>query len=267
MVMAAALNEGVVKPTDVYQDDGPVTIGEYKIKTWNEKYHGQETVTQILEHSCNVGMVWIARKLGREKLVDYLQKFGFGEKTGIDLEEEEKPILRPKNEWREIDLATSSFGQGIAVTPIQIVRAVAAIANGGKLIEPHVVAYIKEKGGRTIEIKPKVVRQVIKPETAAVLTEMMVSAVDNGEAKWAKPKGFRIAGKTGTAQIPVAGHYEKDRTIASFVGFAPANKPKFVMLVRLTEPTSSPWGSETAAPLFFDIAKELFTYYGVSPNE
>lgn len=266
-ILAAALDAGVVKPNDVYQDDGPIKIGEYLIKTWNEKYHGQETVTQILERSCNVGMVWVGKKLGREKMVDYLKKFGLGEITGIDLEEEEVPPLRSKNEWKEIDLATASFGQGIAVTPNQMVRIVAAIANGGKLMEPHMAAYIKDPNGKKIEIKPKVVRQVIKPETAAVLTRLMVSAVENGEARWAKPAGFAIAGKTGTAQIPVAGHYEVERTIASFVGFAPVDKPKFVMLVHLVEPTSSPWGSETAAPLFFDIAKELLAYYGVAPDE
>lgn len=266
VILAAALDAGVVGPGDIYQDEGPVRIGQYLIKTWNEKYHGQETVIQILERSCNVGMVWVGKKLGSQNLVEYLQKFGLGERTGIDLEEEGTPSLRPESQWKEIDLATASFGQGIAVTPIQMLQAVGAIANGGKVLEPHVVARLKDEG-KTIEVKPKVLRQVIKPETAAVLTELMVSAVENGEAKWAKPPGFRIAGKTGTAQIPVAGHYEEDRTIASFVGFAPADKPKFVMLVRLTEPTSSPWGSETAAPLFFDIAKELFTYYGISPSE
>ncbi len=148
-----------------------------------------------------------------------------------------------------------------------MIKAVNAIANGGKLVEPHIVNYILDQTGKKIEIKPKIIRQVIKPETASVVKEIMVSAVDNGEAKWAKPKGFRIAGKTGTAQIPVAGHYDNTRTIASFIGFAPADKPKFIMLVRLTEPTSSPWGSETAAPLFFDISRELFTYYGLTPDE
>lgn len=267
LVLSAALDAGVVKPSDIYDENGPIQIGEYSIKTWNDKYRGPETVTQIIERSSNTGMVWVGRKVGQGKLVDYLQKFGIGGKTGIDLQDEEEPPFRPKEDWKEIDLATASFGQGIAVTQIQMLRAVAAIANNGKLMEPHVVAYVKDSEGKKIEIKPKITRQVIKPETAAVVTEIMVSAVDNGEAKWAKPKGFRIAGKTGTAQIPVAGHYDKDRTIASFVGFAPADKPKFVMLVRLTEPTSSPWGSETAAPLFFDIAKELFTYYGISPSE
>jgi len=117
-----------------------------------------------------------------------------------------------------------------------------------------------------VTIESKVVRQVVKPETAKILTEMMINAVDNGEARFAKPKGYRIAGKTGTAQIPLGGTYQDDKTIASFVGFAPADHPKFSMLVVLTEPSSSPWGSETAAPLFFSIAKELFQYYTIAPT-
>lgn len=267
LTLAAAMDSGVVKVTDIYDDKGPVTIGEYTIKTWNEKYHGPENIVQIIERSCNTGMVWVSKKLGKDKMLSYMQKFGVGEKTNIDLQEEENPPTRRIQDWTEIDLATAAFGQGIAMTPIQMVRAVAALANQGKLMEPHVVAYVKDSQGKKMEIKPKTVRQVVKPETAVALTEIMVSAVDNGEAKWAKPKGFKIAGKTGTAQIPVAGHYDDKRTIASFVGFAPADKPRFVMLVRLTEPTSSPWGSETAAPLFFDIARELFNYYGISPTE
>lgn len=152
------------------------------------------------------------------------------------------------------------------MTPIQMVSAVAALANGGKLMEPHVVKEIRDGNGRVISIKPKIVRQVISPEAARITAEMMVEAVDKGEAKWAKPKGYRIAGKTGTAQIPVEGHYDETKTIASFVGFAPVDDPKFVMLVTLREPSSSQWGSETAAPLFFTISRELFTYYGIGPR-
>lgn len=134
-------------------------------------------------------------------------------------------------------------------------------------MEPQVVEKLTDTTGKTIDRKPKVIREVIRPVIAKQITEMMIGAVDNGEAKWAKPKGYRIAGKTGTAQIPVAGHYDNEKTIASFVGFAPADNPHFVMLVLLREPTTSPWGSETAAPLFFSIAKELFSYYGISPTQ
>ena len=179
---------------------------------------------------------------------------------------ESSPELRSDNEWADIDLATSSFGQGIAVTPIQMVRAVGALANGGALMEPHIVREITDANGKKVEIPPKKIRQVVDSRTASILTEMMIQAVDLGEAKWAKPAGYRIAGKTGTAQVPVAGHYDSTKTIASFVGFAPADDPKFVMLVTLTEPSSSIWGSETAAPLFFNIAKDVFNYYGIPPS-
>jgi len=266
IVMAAALDQKVVEVNTLYDEKGPVAIGGYKIKTWNEEYGGRITMTQVLERSSNVGMVWVASQLEKRNLLSYLRKFGFSQKSGIDLQEEFSPELRPEDEWREIDLATASFGQGIAVTPIQMVRAVAVIANDGMLVRPYMVKKIIKEDGRVEEIKPQIERKVIKPETAAVLTEMMVSAVENGEAKWVKPKGFRIAGKTGTAQIPVAGHYDTEKTIASFIGFAPADDPKFIMLVTLREPSASPWGSETAAPLFFDIIKELFTYYGLSPD-
>jgi len=266
LVMAAAIDSGTVSPgTRCDKCGGPRNISDYTIRTWNDKYFPGSTMTEVIQHSDNVGMVFVSEKLGKEKLVEYLEKFGFGKPTGIDLQEEISPPLRPKTEWKPIDLATASFGQGIAVTPLQMVRAAGIIANKGKLVKPFVVRKIIGEG-KEKEIPQEEGVQVIKSSTAMIITEMMVNAVDNGEAKWAKPKGFRVAGKTGTAQIPVAGHYDEEKTIASFVGFAPADEPKFVMLVTLREPTSSPWGSETAAPLWFDIAKELFTYYGILPE-
>lgn len=265
-VMSAALNEGVVKPeTRCDQCSGPRVIGEYVIRTWNEEYFPDCTMVEVIEHSDNVGMVFVGEKLGIDKLVEYLKKFGLGEKTGIDLEDELTPNLRADEDWKLIDLATASFGQGIALTPIQMTRIAATIANGGKLVRPYVVKQIIGDEKKTT-IEPKIEGEVISSATAKVMTELMVNAVDNGEAKWAKPPGYRIAGKTGTSQIPVAGHYDEEKTIASFVGFAPADNPKFVMLVTLRGPTSSPWGSETAAPLWFDIAKELFNYYGILPD-
>ncbi len=265
-VMAAALNEGVVKPeTKCDQCTGPRVIGEYVIETWNEEYHPDCTMVDVIKYSDNVGMVFVGEKLGIEKFTEYLEKFGLGKKTGIDLEDELTPGLRPKKNWSLIDLATASFGQGIALTPIQMARIGAVIANDGKLSRPYLVKEIIGED-KKITIEPQIQGEVISSTTAKVMTEMMVNAVDNGEAKWAKPAGYRIAGKTGTAQIPVAGHYDQEKTIASFVGFAPADKPKFVMLITLREPQSSPWGSETAAPLWFKIAQELFDYYGVLPE-
>lgn len=267
LVMSGAINEKAVKAETKMDENGPVQVGEYAIRTWNNEYRGPITMTEVLQHSSNVGMVFVSQKMGEKNLLKYLHGFGIGQPTGIDLEEESSPDLRPDREWREIDLATASFGQGIAVTPIQMVRAVGAIANGGWLMEPHVVREIVDGNGKKVEVKPKKVREIISQATAIIVTEMMINAVDKGEAKWAKPVGYRVAGKTGTAQIPVAGHYDPTKTIASFVGFAPADKPKFVMLVTFTEPQSSPWGSETAAPAFFNIARDLFTYYSIPATQ
>lgn len=267
LVMAAALNEDLLKP-DTKCDicSGPISISGFNIRTWNSKYYPNTTMKEVIVHSDNTGMVFTARKLGLDKFYSYLSDFGFGNPTNIDLQDESTPEIRPKKVWGEIDLATASFGQGIAVTPIQMVTAVSSIANGGFLMEPHIVKEIKE-GSKTVEIKPKVIKQVLKKSSTDLVKEMMVAAVSEGEAKFAKPKGFKIAGKTGTAQIPVAGHYDENKTIASFVGFAPADDPKFVMLVRYDQPTSSIFGSETAAPTFFEIAKELFKYYKIAPTE
>jgi len=266
LVMAAALNEKAVISTTTFDEAGPVRVGEYSIRTWNGQYRGIQTMTEVIQHSSNVGMVFVGNKLGRESFLQYIEDFGFGKLTNVDLEDEAAIPLRQDSQWREIDLATASFGQGIAVTPIQMAVAVASIANGGWLMEPHVVKRISDTKGKTVEMKPKRIRRVIGKEAAEVMTEMMINAVDNGEAKWAKPKGYRIAGKTGTAQIPVAGHYDETKTIASFIGFAPADDPQFVMLVTLREPTSSPWGSETAAPLFFTIARDIFLYKNILPK-
>lgn len=260
LIMAAALTENLVTPdTKCDACAGPVRIGKYNIRTWDEHYRPDLTMTDVIVHSDNTGMVFAGQKLGEEKLVDYLKKFGIGQKTGIDLEEEATPALRKK--WGDIDVATASFGQGVAVTTIQMVRAVGAIANQGVIMTPQVAAEIDGK-----KISPKTGDRVISSKAADEITEMMIKAVQDGEAKFAAPKGYRIAGKTGTSQIPVAGHYDEDKTITSFVGFAPANDPKFVMITKLNNPTSSQWGSETAAPLWFNIAKKLLLYWGISPD-
>ncbi len=266
LIMAGALDAGVIEPDDRCDEcSGPRHIAEYTLKTWNEKYYPNTTAREIIQHSDNVGMIWVGEKLGIDRLYEYLRKFGIGEATGIDLQDESSPRLRERDKWGLIDLATASFGQGIAITPIQMVRAVSAIANGGNLPTPQVVDKLVGVGWEQ-DIKPKIDREVISKEAAEKITEMMVNAVEAGEAKWTKVPGFKIAGKTGTAQIPVSGHYDQDKTIASFVGFAPADNPRFVMLVTLRGPTSSPWASESAAPLWFTIAKDIFPHLGIQPD-
>lgn len=265
LIMAAALEEKKIKINDIYNETGQISVGEYNIKTWNDKYEGKISMTRILEKSSNVGMVYIGEKLGDKKIFGYLEKYGFGKNTNIDLEGESSGYLKPQSNWYPIDFATVTFGQGIAVSPIQMIRAFASIINGGFLMKPYVVQKIVS-GNKITEIKPKIERRVVSSLTSETIKKMLVSTVENAEAKWSRPNGYIIGGKTGTAQVPIKGHYDVSKTIASFIGFAPAADPKFLTFVVLYEPQSSPWGSETAAPLFFEIAKDLIVYYNISPT-
>jgi len=207
----------------------------------------------------------VGQRLGNDKIFSYLEKYGFGKDTGIDLQGEATGYLKPKNSWYPIDFATVTFGQGIAVTPIQMVQAFSSLINGGKLLEPYIVKKVVFQQEEKI-IEPTVKRTVISKKTSDIIKKMLLSTVEKGEVKWLIPKGYKIAGKTGTAQIPIEGHYDPSKTVASFIGFAPVTNPKFLALVVLREPKTSPWGSETAAPLFFEIAKELLVYYNIAPE-
>ncbi len=264
LTVSAGIDAGVIEPdTQCDACSGPKVISGYTIKTWDNKYYPNTTMTEGLVHSDNTAMMFIAQRLGLEKFLSYLQGFGIDKKTGIDLQEESLPPGR--KDWREIDVATASFGQGIAVTGIQMLNIAQAIANKGVMMRPHVVSRV-EQDGQSIEVAPKELARPISPETAQKVTTMMEASALHGDAKWAIPKGYRIAGKTGTAQVPVSGHYDEEKTVASFVGFAPAEDPKFVMLVKLREPSTSPWGSETAAPLWFSIARDLFVRMNIAPR-
>lgn len=266
LVMSAGLDSGEVDMDTICDVcGGPLKVDKYYINTWNNEYRPDSTMTDVIVHSDNVGMSFVAGKLGADKLYDYLDKFGLGHTTGVDLQGEVTPSMREKGTWNIVDLATTSFGQGIAITSMQLITAVSAIANKGILMQPQVVDKIKIEGWGE-DLKPKEVRRVISSEAAEKMTKMMEEAAKNGEAKWTNLEGFRVAGKTGTAQIPIAGHYDEEKTIASFVGFAPANDPKFVMLITLREPQSSPWASETAAPLWYFVAKDMFSYFNIQPE-
>ena len=266
LVMAAALDAGAVEPDTVCDIcSGPLKVDKYTIETWNKEYRADSTMVDVIVHSDNVGMSFVGQKLGADALYDYLDAFGIGKVTGIDLQGEGAPKLRERGTWNVVDLAVASFGQGIAVTPIQMVKAVGAIANGGVMYTPQVVDKLEGVGWEE-DVKPEEGTRVISKKAADEITSMMVLAASSGEAKWTHLRGFKVAGKTGTAQIPISGHYDQESTIASFVGFAPANDPKFLMLVTLREPVSSPWASETAAPLWYQIAKDLFIYFGIQPE-
>lgn len=268
IIMSAALDTGLVTPrTKCNICDKPVSIGGYEIHTWNDEYFKDIDMVDVIRHSDNTGMVFIGQKLGIDRMIDYLNKFGIGEGTGIDLQGEVSQDLPPKEKWYAVDLATRAFGQGISVTPIELLDAFSSIANGGLRMEPHVVGAVETSDGKTIKISPKVLGRTVSENTTKIMTEMLVNAVNKGEASYARLKGYRIAGKTGTASIPIKGHYDPNQTIASFIGYAPADDPKFAMLVIFNKPTSSIYGAETAAPVFFDIARQILLYYGISPSE
>lgn len=267
LVMSSALDAKLVTPkTKCNQCAGPVSVGGYDIHTWNDKYLKNINMIETIQHSDNTGMVFVAQKLGVSGMINALSKFGIGDTTGIDLQGEVFSALKPENQWYAVDLATTGFGQGISVTPIELLNAIATIANDGKRMEPHVVKAVENPSGSIVKIQPKVLASPISPVTAKVMTEIMINAVNKGEASFARIKGYRIAGKTGTASIPIQGHYDSRQTIASFVGFAPSTNAKFVMLVILNRPTTSIYGAETAAPIFFDIAKSLLNYYNIPPE-
>lgn len=263
LIMAAGLNEKAILPEDVYDEKGPINIGQHVIKTWNDKYEGKINMTRILEKSSNVGMVYVGEKIGKKKLYSYLKKYGIGEKTGIDLQGETAGFLKAESQWHPIDYLTVTFGQGVVVTQMQMIRAFASIINGGYIMEPHAVRAFRA-GNKEQTVKAKKLRRVISAVTSNQIKKMLESVIENGDAQWTRIKGYRIGGKTGTAQIPIEGQYDPNKTIASFIGFAPIETPKFILSITLKEPTSSPWGSETAAPLFFDLAKELFVYYNIA---
>lgn len=267
IVMSSALNSKVVKPdTKCNICSGPVKVSGYDIHTWDDKYYPNINMVSVIQHSDNTGMVFVAQKLGLEKMISYLSRFGIGDDTQIDLQGEVSATLKPSSQWYAVDLATTSFGQGISITPIELLDAISTIANDGVRMQPQVVKAVVNPDNSAIPINPKVLDTPISPATAKIMAEIMVNAVNKGEASFARLKGYRIAGKTGTASIPIAGHYDPNQTIASFEGFAPAENPKFVMLVILNRPTTSIYGAETAAPVFFDIAKYLLNYYGIPPS-
>jgi cell division protein FtsI/penicillin-binding protein 2 len=268
VTMAAAIDKGLVEP-DTKPDDLPggfknmLTIDGYEIHNSTDTSYGFETMTQVLENSDNIGMVWVANKMGDEVMGQYLKDFGFGGKTGIDVESESQGNYEDPAHWRDVHRATISFGQGISVTPIQMVQAYSAIANKGKLVKPHLLDKVISPTGEQKQIQTTEVRQVIKEETAKKVTDMLVSVVEKGHGKAAKVEGYKVAGKTGTAQVANKDGkgYEEDAHIGGFIGFAPAEDPKFVMLVKLDRPTAVKFAESSAAPVFGEIAQWLLTNY------
>ncbi|MFA5871971.1 MAG: penicillin-binding protein 2 [Parcubacteria group bacterium] len=269
ITMAAGLDAGAVTPDTTYTDTGAVHEAGYTIKNSDGKANGVQNMTQVLEKSLNTGVIFVEKQLGNQRFYQYVKNFGFGEKTGFETIGEVSGNISGLKEMRDINSFTASFGQGISVTPIQLITAYAAIANGGKLMKPYAVDKIEYGDGSEKSFAPEERGRVVSREAALDTTRMIVSVVQNGHGKKAGVPGYLVAGKTGTAQVPKmgGGGYEENTHIGSFAGFAPAYDPKFVMLVELNNPKNVEWAESSAAPTFGEMTKFLLDYFGVEPTE
>ncbi|MBI4121693.1 MAG: penicillin-binding protein 2 [Parcubacteria group bacterium] len=267
VIMAAGVDLDRVQPYSTFIDKGEEKIDVFTIKNANEKIYGQQTMVGVLENSINTGMIHVARQIGQQAFADYVHRFGFGEITGIELETESAGNIASVDKKSEIFMATASFGQGITVTPLQMVQAYAAIVNGGNLMRPYIVDEIRYTDGRVEKRSPITVRRVISSRTSVLLNGMLTSVVKNGQAKRAQVPGYYVGGKTGTAQIAGSGgKYLEVGTNQSFVGFAPADEPRFVMLVKFDRPTAAVYADATTAPVFSEVASFLLNYYDIPPD-
>ena len=271
VTMAAGIEEKVVTPDTVIDDGGILTLGGFTIRNWDRKANGRITMTQALERSSNIAAASVAQRLGADRFQRYVNAFGFGTRTGIDLQGEEIGIVKRVGSagWSQIDVVTNAFGQGIAVTPIQMAVAMSTIANGGIMMRPHVVQKVVDPttGQVVSETRPQIVRQAISRDASATMLQMLFRSAENGETRGTLVPGFQAAGKTGTASIPTNGVYSEDETIASFVGAVPANDPQFVILVKIDRPRVEPWGSLVAKPVFAMVGQEVSRYLRLARTE
>jgi cell division protein FtsI/penicillin-binding protein 2 len=267
LTASIAIDLGLVTPESVYVDQGAEYVGPSTVRNWDFSTNGPVTVTQILQRSLNTGAVWMSRQIGPEQFYAYVRKFGIGQATGVGLDGEPDGLVRDQSDpaWSDVDLATNAFGQGIAATPLQVITAVAAIANGGKLMRPYIVESMDTpEGPRTFS--PVVVRQAIGEQTAAAVADMMNQVVEGIPGHLAAVPGYHVAGKTGTTtEATLADGAVKGGNVASFIGFAPANDPRIIVLVKL-DFKEDRLGGQVAAPVFANLAPSILAYLGVQPE-
>ncbi|MBI3627292.1 MAG: penicillin-binding protein 2 [Candidatus Sungbacteria bacterium] len=268
VTMAAAINEGVITPDTSYTDPGIIHFGRYYVENYDQQSHGVLTMTQVLEKSLNTGAVFVEEKLAHAKFLEYLKAFGFGEKTGVDIPGEVRGNISNLVKNRDIDYATASFGQGIAVTPIQMAIAMSAIANGGNLVRPYIVDSIIDDSGAVVNTSQESKRRVISRKTSETVTKMLVSVTEHGFDNHAAVKGFFVAGKTGTAQVANVGTrgYSSGDFIHSFAGYAPAFTPKFLIYMQMVKPKGVHYASTSLTPTFHNLASYILNYYNIPPD-
>ena len=269
LTMAGAIDQGTLKPETTYEDNGVVRIGGYKVLNYDERVWGERTMTEVLEFSINTGALFAQQQLGNEKFLQTLERFKLFSPTGIDLAGEAYSANQELKKGYDINFATAAFGQGIEITPIQLVRAYSAISNKGVMVKPYIVEK-RIDGNTEYETKPEFSLPVVSPKTANLVTQMMVNVVENGFSKRAKIPGYYLAGKTGTAQVPWSALGQNrsgysDKTIQSFIGFVPAYNPRFLMLVKLNNPQAKT-AEYSAMPLFRELAKYIIDYLEIPPD-
>lgn len=268
--LASAIDDGKISPETTYTDTGAVKEAGYTMRNSDLKAYGVQTMTQVLEKSLNTGVIYAEKLLGNDDFADYIKRFGFGETTGIELPGESAGnIANLKNKKADINFFTISFGQGITVTPIQLACAYNAIANGGTLMKPQIVDKIIHSDGSFEEIQPQEIRKVISQSTANQVSQMLESVVVNGHGKRAGVPGYKVGGKTGTAQVASTESkgYQEGKNIGSFAGFAPIDNPKFTIMVRMDDPKAVEWAESSAAPTFGELMKFLLDYKNIKPTE
>jgi len=268
ITMAIGIETGAVTPDTEYYNTGTVKVGDRIISnSLPTEVLGWQTMTKVLEQSLNTGAVFVERKIPKDIFLKYLKDFGIDGKTGIDVAEVSGDTSALSS-GRDINFATASFGQGVALTPIELIRALAVVANGGKLVEPRLVSKVVSHNDEVFELKESVSHQIISSETAAKLTSMMTKVIENGSGRRAQVSGYTIAGKTGTAQVPdlVSGGY-KDEYIHTFVAFAPAYNPRFIALIKLDNPKGVRFAESTVVPVFKELADFIFSYLQIPPDK
>ncbi|GAC1326821.1 MAG: penicillin-binding protein 2 [Chloroflexota bacterium] len=267
ITMAAGLDTHTITPDTAFEDTGSFVVANRVLHNWSRTGFGWETMTQVLQHSANVGAAWVSQRLGRDSFYKYVKSFRFDRPTGVDLPNEGSgllPLPGDKN-WTVVNQFTNAFGQGLSVTPLQLIHAIAAVANGGVMMKPQVVQQIASDG-HVIDHVPVSQGHVMSQAAAHTLTDMLVHSAVGGEAALGLVKGYNIAAKTGTANVAGSnGQYIANDTIASIVGYAPAYNPRFIALVKIDHPRDTPWGSMAAAPVLHDLFQELFMYYHIPP--
>ncbi|RJP47288.1 MAG: penicillin-binding protein 2 [Anaerolineaceae bacterium] len=266
LTMAAGLDSGAVTRDTLYNDLGSIVVGEVLIQNWDRRPWGVQDMTGCLQHSLNVCHAWISTSMGQDIFYGYMQRFGVGRPTGVDLAGETAGRLKVPGDadWYPVDLGTNAFGQGVAVSPIQMLMAASAIANDGYMVTPHVL-YGMVSEGRQVNIHMEPAGMPIRTETAHILSDMLATSLES-EASLALVPGYRVAGKTGTAEIPVNGYYDSSLTNVSFIGWGPVDDPQFIIYVWIERPSTSIWANDTAAPLFSEIAQKTVILLNIPPD-